>query len=209
VAALAVANGAARGGAEDVVQPRLRRAAVRAPEGLRLQLDERRRACRPRGGRSEAGLRSFSRGQTAAPPGGLKACADSVTGRSLHLLAGSCKRTGLDRGTRQLPSTEAQCGGSAGLDPTASEGRTVHVRAVLGRDKPEDCTGSLTPRRRSKVRSDQIRSAGTPTLNSNRLTPPSANGLNSQWALPETLSMSACPMGGSSTAASQRPRALR
>src|SRR4051794_20328181 len=43
-AVLAPADRAARRRAEDVLEPRVRRAAVRAAEGLRLQLHERRRA---------------------------------------------------------------------------------------------------------------------------------------------------------------------
>src|SRR4051794_37897965 len=55
-AALAVAQRAARGRAEDVLQARLRRAAVRAAERARLQLDELRAAGRARRGWREAGL---------------------------------------------------------------------------------------------------------------------------------------------------------
>src|SRR5438477_1336473 len=53
-ARLAPADRAARGRAEDVLEPRLRRTAVRAAEGLRLQLHERRRACGARCRRGEA-----------------------------------------------------------------------------------------------------------------------------------------------------------
>src|SRR3954451_14170806 len=55
-AALAVAQRAARCRAEDVLEPRLRRAAVGAAEDIRLQLDELRCACLPRCGRREARL---------------------------------------------------------------------------------------------------------------------------------------------------------
>src|SRR5437763_11972897 len=55
-AALAPADRAARGRAEDVLERRLRRAAVGAAERLRLQLDERRRARRARRRWGEAGI---------------------------------------------------------------------------------------------------------------------------------------------------------
>src|SRR3954451_1955764 len=53
-AALAVAERAARGRAEDVLEARLRRAAVGAAEGICLQLDEFRGRCFPRRRRCEA-----------------------------------------------------------------------------------------------------------------------------------------------------------
>src|SRR5437763_8764283 len=55
-AALAPADRAARRRAEDVLELRLRGAAVRAAERLRLQLHERRRAGRARRRRREAGF---------------------------------------------------------------------------------------------------------------------------------------------------------
>ncbi len=55
-AALAVTDRAARGWAEDVFEPRLRRAAIRALERLALELDQLRAAGFPRRRRSEPGL---------------------------------------------------------------------------------------------------------------------------------------------------------
>ena len=97
-AALAPADRAARRRAEDVLEPRLGRAAVRAAERLRLELHERRRPGAARRGRREAGfaqLLAAGDGDAVGRPGvvldhaNLRLCAerrDLVLQRALHHL---------------------------------------------------------------------------------------------------------------------------
>src|SRR5437763_2500021 len=71
-AALAVAERAARRRPEDVLEARLRRAAVRAPVHLRLELHERRCGCLARRGRREsrgASLLAAGRSDAVGRPG--------------------------------------------------------------------------------------------------------------------------------------------
>src|SRR6266513_4135348 len=123
VAAVAVADRPARGGAEDVLEARLGRAAVRALERLALELDELRAAGLARRGWCEAGLAKLLAALRRDPvrrPRVVEQDLDLGLGPELadplgHLISHYLERRAAEKGRREL-------------DPHA----TVHFGPVLG-----------------------------------------------------------------------------